>query len=134
MKIIDYLSDKMYFTSKKRDVIVDNISNINTPKYLTKEITDYNTQHIKNNSILNNCYNMYISNPKHMTNDITHHNDKYKVYVNRSKKNMKLDGNNVNLEQESLKYTKNNIQYEESLLLYKKWIAIMSNMFNTISR
>ncbi|UAT43082.1 flagellar basal body rod protein FlgB [Anaplasmataceae bacterium AB001_6] len=127
--IIDDLVQKMDYSSKRREVISQNIANINTPGFLSKDLEE------KKDNSASKFKNIVLTktNSAHLTSRRLSFAG-YNTQINRKRDYMKLDGNNVNLESESMKYTKNNVKYEEYLLLYKKWINIMKSMFSNVSR
>lgn len=112
MNNLNSIKQKMQHTEKRNSIIANNIANINTPKFTTKDIKP-----LKQNSVK---INLNTTNNKHIPNNINNNKNIYTVKNN----NMKLNGNNVNLESEILKMNQNNIEHQQAINLYNKVLSL----------
>lgn len=112
-------SQKMGYNAERQKVISENIANVDTPEYKGKDLKAF-TSNIGGNK---NFSQLVKTDDQHM--DINNHSGNYsKEDLDNS---VKLNGNNVNLEEEIIKMSEVQADYQLVTNLYGKTKA----MFNT---
>ncbi|MDH5795959.1 MAG: hypothetical protein OEY79_00240 [Anaplasmataceae bacterium] len=97
-------------------VLSNNIANIDTPKFIAK---DYKR---KDKSKLSTT-NLTTTNTKHIDSALSNINH---VMYNDYNSPIKLNGNNVSLENESIKMSENTLEYKKTTAVYRKMLSMFA--------
>ena len=104
--VTNLLFEQLSFRSDRQKVISSNISNINTPKYKTKDISFQSTLENKQNE---NDLKMFVTNKNHISSiNTTQKQNTIKEFEVEGLE-VQNDGNNVNLDQQISQMAQNKV-------------------------
>ena len=109
--VSDLLFQQLNFRGEKQKVIANNIANINTPNYKTKDLS-FNG--VLDKTMKNNDLQLAVTNKNHIRaemNSNTNKDSDYKLYDVKNLEEQN-DGNNVNLDTQMSEMSKNSILFD----------------------
>lgn len=116
LKVMQAVKKRLDYLVERQNVIAQNISNANTPKYRTKDVEKPDFGEILSQQ---NKLRMKTTSSKHMPIGGTN-SFKYNVKEDRSEGDLTPMDNNVVLEEQVMKQAETGQQYNETIKIYNK--------------
>ncbi|QCI17155.1 flagellar basal body rod protein FlgB [Buchnera aphidicola (Aphis helianthi)] len=123
-KMFDLNENLLNFYARREEVLSSNIANSETPNYKAMDINFKDTfkKILKKNNMNFSKIDLQLTSKKHLT-PIIKKNDISLFETKPIKtKNIKVDGNTVDMNRERIEFIKNTLKYEENLIFIKNEI------------
>lgn len=119
ISVLNLLQQKMQYTSEKQEILTQNITNVDTPKYRRQDLKKPDFARMVKS--YNDGLNLETSSPMHISS----------VSGNAGVFSSYDTGDRVELDQEAIKMMENRLDYNSATATYKKILGILKDVANS---
>ncbi len=118
--MFDLIYAKMSYLSSKQNIIASNVANANTNSYVAKDLKPFNMKEFISND--RRKVSVAKTNDKHMSSGTSASFERYTPRITE----MKLNGNDVDIDHETINMDYNVIEYRKVTDVYSKFKSMLA--------